>query len=205
MMDWSQAGRLATTAALWIVWCVVHSLLNSEGPIGKTRVVSHYLGPYYRLIYSVVAVATLALVWWLIPREGETSIWHWHGPFRWAQLSLWVVAAVMFYLSFRWINIWRFLGLSALGIGSRPRASETELVTWGIYGVVRHPQFLAGLILLWSRNLNDTALVTNIALSLYLIIGARIEEKRLLAKLGDEYRKYRSEVPGFIPRLFRPT
>lgn len=204
-MDLSQSERLATTAALWIAWCVVHSLLNSEGPIGKTRLVNVYLRPYYRLLYSVVAVGTLAFVLWLIPTEGEAPIWSWHGPLRWVQVIFWTIAAAMFYFSFKWINVWRFLGLRALGIGSRRRGPETGLITWGIYGVIRHPQFLAGLIILWSRDLTDNALVTNAVLSLYLIVGARIEEKRLLGKYGDEFRKYMSEVPGFIPRWHRPS
>ncbi len=197
----SQSGRLLTTAFIWIVWCVTHSLLNSEGPIGRTCLVSHYLRTYYRLLYSIVAVATLVLVCWLIPRQGEAHIWSWQGPLRFVQVFFWAVAISMFYFSFKWINIWRFLGLSALGIGSGKDASQTGLITWGIYGVLRHPQFLAGLIILWSRDLTDTALVTNAVLSLYLIIGAKIEEKRLLIRLGDEYRNYMSEVSGFIPRM----
>lgn len=205
MMDLPQAGRLATTAALWISWCVTHSLLNSEGYIGKAHFVGARFGPYYRLIYNAVAVTILVLVFWLIPREGEVSVWSWSGPLRLIQVSLWVAAAAMFYLSFKWIGIWSFLGLSALGIGSRRGLPPAGLVTWGVYGIVRHPQFLAGLIILWSRDLTDNALVTNVVLSLYLIIGARIEEKRLLVKYGDGYRRYMSEVPGFIPGSIRPS
>jgi len=205
VMDLSQSERLMTTAALWIAWCVVHSLLNSEGPIGRTRFVSEYLRLYYRLLYSIVAAGTLALVLWLIPTEGEAPIWSWHGPLRFIQTFLWAAAATMFYFSFKWINIWRFLGLTVVGVGSRRGSDPAGLVTWGIYGVIRHPQFLAGLIILWSRDLTDNALVTNTVLSLYLILGARIEEKRLLVKYGDEYRKYMSKVPGFIPTWHRPS
>jgi protein-S-isoprenylcysteine O-methyltransferase Ste14 len=142
---------------------------------------------------------------WLIPTEGEARIWSWHGPLRLVQVIFWTIAAAIFYFSFQLINIWRFLGLSMLGIGSRGAAPKEALITWGIYGVIRHPQFLAGLIILWSRDLTDNALVTNTVLSLYLIIGARIEEKRLLVKYGDEFRKYMSEVPGFLPAWHRPS
>jgi protein-S-isoprenylcysteine O-methyltransferase Ste14 len=191
------------TAVIWIVWCAIHSFLNNEGPIGRTRLVSYHLGPYYRLLYNIVAVATIALVIRLIPREGETLIWSWLGPLKLVQAFLWIVALAMFYFSFKCIDIWRFLGLTVFGIGSRGVSTPTNLVTRGIYGVVRHPQILAGLILLWSRDLTDTALVTNVVLSLYLLVGAKIEEKRLLARFGDDYRKYMSEVPGFVPRWHR--
>jgi protein-S-isoprenylcysteine O-methyltransferase Ste14 len=75
-----------------------------------------------------------------------------------------------------------------------------KLITRGIYGEIRNPQFLAGLLLLWARDLTCTGLVINIVLSLYLISGAFIEERRFLHKFGKDYVRYRSHVPRFIPR-----
>jgi len=105
----------------------------------------------------------------------------------------------MFYLTFRFFNIWDFLGLTSLGIGRKSGDSSKKLITWGIYGVVRHPQFAAGLMTLWARNLTDTGLVINIILSLYLIAGARVEETRLLTLYGDQYAQYMKKVPRFVP------
>jgi protein-S-isoprenylcysteine O-methyltransferase Ste14 len=55
-------------------------------------------------------------------------------------------------------------------------------------------------MLLWSRNVTDSDLLVNIILSCYLIVGARIEETRLTARMGERYILYLSAVPGFIPR-----
>jgi len=49
------------------------------------------------------------------------------------------------------------------------------------------------------RDLTDTGLIINIVLSVYLIVGARIEETRLLAMYSDEYAEYIKKVPRFIP------
>ncbi|MBU0743115.1 hypothetical protein KKA85_07070 [bacterium] len=39
---------------------------------------------------------------------------------------------------------------------------------------------------------------------LYLPLGARLEERKLLAVIGDDYRRYRREAPSLMPRRLRP-
>jgi len=188
------------TGALWLAWCVVHSLLNSEGPIRHTGILDTQIRRYYRFLYTVFAVASLLLVSWLTPRHHQMTIWTWYGPFKAIQVGLWIVGGIIAVLAFRFYSGWTFLGLDAFGLPRRRIRSEEVLITWGIYGSIRHPQFLAGLILLWSRNLNDTDLTINIVLSGYLLIGARIEERRLLRKWGDQYRRYMELTGRFIPK-----
>jgi len=103
-------------------------------------------------------------------------------------------------LAFRFFSGWNFLGLDAFALSRRGRPSQDLLITWGIYGPIRHPQFLAALIFLWSRNLTDTNLLINIILSGYLFVGARIEERRSLRKWGDQYRQYMGGKGRFIPK-----
>jgi protein-S-isoprenylcysteine O-methyltransferase Ste14 len=196
--------QLGITAIIWACWCVIHSLLNSGGFIGQAVPPGSRIRPYYRLLYSLGSAITLMLVYWVTPRSNDMPLWEWQGPLVVAQWIIWVVALVMGYLSFRFISIWNFLGFTALGIGRNDRESPDQLITSGIYGATRNPQFLAVLLLLWARDLTRTGLVINIILSLYLLIGARIEEKRLVRKFGDDYRKYMSRVPRFIPRRFPP-
>ena len=193
--------RLGTTAAIWIIWCVQHSLLNSEGPIRRTSILSSRIGPYYRLLYVLISIITLSLVIWATSHIAEHRLLEWPDWSRPVQAGIWIGAIALFWLSFRRLDPWRLLGLRASLKSDAPKARPDGLVTTGIYGYIRHPQFLAGLMVLWARDLTDRGLVTTIVLSSYLFIGARIEESRLLAKMGDRYRRYHSEVPGFIPRI----
>jgi methanethiol S-methyltransferase len=194
--------QLGITAIIWACWCIIHSLLNIEGIVGKVLPPGSRIRPYYRLLYSLGSAVTLMLVYWITPRERDIPLWEWDGPLVVVQGAVWAVALVMGYLSFRFISIWNFLGFTALGIGRSGGESPDKLITSGIYGETRNPLFLAGLLLLWTRDLTLTGLVINIILSLYLLIGARIEEKRLVRKFGDDYVKYMSRVPRFIPRRF---
>ncbi len=195
--------QLGIVAFIWACWCVIHSLLNSDGLIAKALPPGSRIRPYYRIIYSLFAAITLVLAYCVTPRENDMLLWKCSGPLLVVQGVIWAIALSIGYLSFRLISIWDFLGLKALGLGRNKRKSD-RLITSGIYGEIRHPQFLAVLLLLWTRDLSLTGLVINIILSLYLLVGARIEEKRLVGKFGDEYREYMSRVPRFIPRRLPP-
>jgi protein-S-isoprenylcysteine O-methyltransferase Ste14 len=141
------------------------------------------------------------LVIWAASHIEEHRLLEWPDWLRPVQVAIWLVAIALFWLSFRRLDSWRLLGVSGLTERAAPKAQTDELVTTGIYGYIRHPQFLAGLMVLWARDLTDRGLVTTLVLSAYLIFGARIEESRLLTRMGDRYRRYCSEVPGFIPRI----
>jgi protein-S-isoprenylcysteine O-methyltransferase Ste14 len=89
-------------------------------------------------------------------------------------------------------------------IVARMRA-EHSLVTRGPFARVRHPIYLAMLLLLiaWAIGLGHL-LALIIAVPLILIgtaIRVREEEKLLIAQFGEGYRAYARATPAFIPRL----
>ena len=78
--------------------------------------------------------------------------------------------------------------------------STTRLVDTGIYGVVRHPQYLGGIFavfmttLLWYPHWLFLVLgVTGIAV---VYLGSREEDQRLIQQFGDEYIHYIQKVPS---------
>ncbi len=68
---------------------------------------------------------------------------------------------------------------------------------------VRHPWYFLGLIIIWTREMNTAFLLTAVILTLYLLLGSRLEENKLLARYGDQYRRYQVSVPTLIPRPWR--
>ena len=109
--------------------------------------------------------------------------------------------SLIFFVPAIWFGL---KGLFELGL----RASEThrpeKIVKTGIYRVVRHPQYLGGLlghfgvsILLGSR---DSLLLTPIVLLIVYLICWK-EEKELVKEFGIQYQKYRKETPMIIPRI----
>lgn len=82
----------------------------------------------------------------------------------------------------------------------KPFVHTTRLVTTGIYGVVRHPQYLGGILsifvttLLWYPHWLFGAL--GVLGSVVVYMGSREEDQRLIRQFGDDYGRYRQSVPG---------
>ncbi len=81
--------------------------------------------------------------------------------------------------------------------------SRDRLVTDGVYGVVRHPQYLGIFTAIFGQFVHwptiPTLLLAPVIAFAYVRL-ARREEARLAAKFGTEYLDYRARVPMFVPR-----
>lgn len=75
----------------------------------------------------------------------------------------------------------------------------TKLVDSGIYSVVRHPQYLGGILALFLANLlfypHWLFVVLGVPGSLILYFSTTWEEKRLIKQFGDDYVDYMQRVP----------
>ena len=78
-----------------------------------------------------------------------------------------------------------------------------QLATTGAYARVRHPQYIGFVLIMTGFLLQWPTLVTlvmyPILVVMYALLGRR-EEAEMIAQFGDEYRRYRDAVPGFIPK-----
>jgi len=74
----------------------------------------------------------------------------------------------------------------------------TAVVDSGTYGVVRHPQLL-GCILLMSASIlisqHWLAAIIGVPISVWLYIEVPKDEKGLIIKFGDDYKRYMQKVP----------
>ncbi|MGH7771453.1 MAG: methyltransferase family protein [Candidatus Binatia bacterium] len=97
------------------------------------------------------------------------------------------------------------VGFSLLALGWKEvYRGEGGLVTEGLYAELRHPQYL-GLILIivaflimWPTLL--TILLAPFLIGRYMLL-AREEDRGLEEKFGEDFRRYKEKVPGFMPVL----
>jgi hypothetical protein len=97
-----------------------------------------------------------------------------------------------------------FLGLSQIKArlrGEKQPDKPKKLKTSGALAIVRHPYYTAGLILIWSRPMNMTDFDITLILTAYFILGYLNEERKLIREFGDDYIKYRRNVPALIPKI----
>jgi protein-S-isoprenylcysteine O-methyltransferase Ste14 len=147
------------------------------------------------------------------------------GFVAWALLALWVDA----FLGLRTILAWppyNYLGIVPflVGVALRFWASSTifnagkgtplytrptkALVTTGPYRLIRNPLYLGGLLIF----LGIIVTIPSLFLAILGLIGLPIiytgiarEEKGLEGRFGEDYRRYKQNVPGWIPRIKRST
>ena len=81
---------------------------------------------------------------------------------------------------------------------------ENRLVTNGLYGLVRHPQYTGLFIALFGEGIVHWPTVFSVSLFPLIVLAyvmlARKEERQMLAQFGAEYREYQQRVPMFLPR-----
>jgi protein-S-isoprenylcysteine O-methyltransferase Ste14 len=188
-------------AVLWIIWCAIHSGMIS---VTATEYLKRRFGSYfrfYRLVFNFVAIATLIPVILYGQSIQGPPVFRWQGFMIVFQVLLLTIAVLLFFTGARHYDILQFLGLRQLRKGASHSAlTETgKLDTAGILGITRHPWYLGTIMLIWARGLDVSALITNIVLTIYLIVGTVLEERKLLIEYGEDYRRYQERVSMLIP------
>jgi protein-S-isoprenylcysteine O-methyltransferase Ste14 len=181
-MDWAQI------ALAWMAYGLLHSLLASHGVKAWLMRCVPPLKHSYRLFFNGMALVLLLPPLWLTGQDVSPALWHWPLWLSWPALLLSVAG---FAWSLRWYDGIEFLGLR--------HEVQPKMVLSPLHRYVRHPWYSLGLLLFWTRDLNAAWLVAGVAVSCYVAIGIYFEERKLLAELGEPYRRYRARVPALLP------
>jgi protein-S-isoprenylcysteine O-methyltransferase Ste14 len=193
-----------------LVWGIIHSLLASlKAKEMILRWFGENLARYYRLAYNLLAGLTFLPVLGFAAVTPDRRLYT--IPLPWSALMVFgeclAVAALL--VGFRQTDTWEFLGLRQLqSLASRGHPGgpvetvQGHLVTSGAYRYVRHPLYSAGIAFIWLLPvMTVNVLAINIVLTMYVVVGAFFEERKLRREFGREYTDYAAVTPMFIPYL----
>jgi protein-S-isoprenylcysteine O-methyltransferase Ste14 len=182
------------------IYGVVHSWLASiQAKALARRIFGRLAERTYRLAYNGFAVVSLLPVLALpaiLPDQPLYTI-----PFPWVLLTivLQVLAILALFIGLLQTGLWSFLGLEQLFVLTK--SQPPQLVVRGLYRWVRHPLYTAGLVFIWlTPVMTANLLVLYASLSLYLVVGAYFEERKLIREFGEAYLRYRQTTPMLVPR-----
>jgi protein-S-isoprenylcysteine O-methyltransferase Ste14 len=191
----------AILAILLIVWCALHSGMIS---VRTTSYLKHRLGAsyrFYRLIFNLLAFATLIpVVLYTVSVRGPV-VFRWGGYLVILQVLLLATSIFLFVAGARHYDLLTFLGIRQIRreTASGALTASGLLDTTGTHGVIRHPWYLASIMIIWARGLDVAALIMNTILTVYFIVGTVLEEHKLVLEYGKAYRRYQRQVSMLIP------
>lgn len=198
-LGFSDPAALAFDAALSLAFFLQHSLMVRR-PV-KARLVrlvpARYLGAIYAIASGVV-LTPVALLW----QRTELRFGAVTGPLRWLALAIDGLALA----GFAWgiASLRRHfdpLGIHPIRAHRRGRPERpASLTVRGPYRWVRHPLYTCILVLLWSPlDLGADKILLAVLWSGWIVVATFLEERDLVAEMGEPYRAYRRAVPMLIP------
>ena len=156
---------------------------------------------YYRILFNIVSIGLLIPILFFYKKIQPQIIFE-NELLQTLSIVAMFVGVVLLFLSLKQYNLSEFSGAQQYKYKTPP--SPEKLNTKGLNKWVRHPLYFSTLLLVWGfllyrpTNLNVVvALIT----TLYLYFGTKLEEEKLIAAFGKDYRNYQKKVPMLIPFL----
>lgn len=185
------------------VYGFVHSLLATMGAKAKVR---RWFGPgadrWYRLAYNFLGILTFLPILGLVAAYPGERLYVIPAPWSYLALAGQLLALLALFIGLLQTGIWSFLGFEQMLVANP--TIQPEMVTKGFYRWVRHPLYTAGLVFIWLTPIMTSGLLAlNAGLTVYLVVGAYYEERKLVREFGEAYTEYQLRTSMLIPLVVR--
>lgn len=184
--------------ALLLLFGASHSVMARPG--FKSWWVKIVSWPAERSVYVLVASLILLLMfaYW---RPMPEIVWTMTGG--WARLMLVLLFAgfgIVLVSTFL-INHFDLFGLKQVWEKFRSAApTHDPFKTPALYKATRHPIYLGFTIAFWATpTMTAGHLLFASVLTIYMLVAIGYEERDLIARFGDDYRRYMERVPMLFP------
>lgn len=178
----------------WLFYFAIHSALATDKLKRFFADKMPLVSGWYRLLYSLFAGVNFGLLFWFHTITPSNTVFITNLPLQIIGGAFGIAALIIFVVAMSQYD-WRFWVTNS-------GESQNELVTSGLNNFVRHPLYfsmilaLVALVLMLPKWKN---LIFAVITLLYIIIGALLEERKLINKYGRPYIEYRERVKMLIP------
>ncbi len=200
-----------TVVITCMAFVFIHSLMVSK--VFKRVLFSltgeRFMKCYYRAIFVLLTPVLMVMVYFVVESLPDTYLFM--APFwlKWP-MHLVQLSGMLFGMASLWVlDAAEYVGIKQakrclkenspdLKNLSTEGLSEFKLVTSGVYSIIRHPIYLAGMIIIsFQPTITYNWLMVTIIADIYFLYAAFKEEWLLLRAIDQQYREYRHRVPMF--------
>lgn len=199
-LNLTEMEKLWLDAFLCLSFFIQHSVMVRRS--FQQKLVRFIRPEYHSALYAIASgIVLLALI--VLWQETDHLFSPYH-LFPWLMRGIFLLAVIGFIVA-----AYTLKGLDALGTGELRRylkggtSPEIAFCIRGPYRSVRHPFYFLSLVMIWAcPNLTADRLLLGILFTSWIVVGAYLEERDLVAFFGEDYVAYQRQVPMLIP--YRP-
>lgn len=153
---------------------------------------------FYRLFYNIFSALSFAPVLYLMVALPNKDLYQFSFPWSYLMLAGQGISVLLLFVTVLQTDTLSFVGIRQLF----EEEKSGKLIMSGFYRFVRHPLYAFGLLVLWlSPSMTVNSFFVYLALTIYILVGAYFEEKKLLREFGQAYADYKLSTPMLVPGL----
>jgi protein-S-isoprenylcysteine O-methyltransferase Ste14 len=189
-------------AFMWILYCILHSVLAS-GTVKKfaeKKIRKSF--KYYRLFYTLFAFAGFVFIIYYQIIISSVHLFAVTSLLLIIGFSTMIAGLLIMLVSIKKY----FMSLSGIKTLISEEPTPNALRIDGVHKYVRHPLYLGTFLFIWGLFILYpflSLLLANIIISVYTLIGIVFEEQKLQKEFGTAYTNYQTQVPRIIPSFKR--
>ena len=195
----SHTATLGLNMGLSLSFFIQHSIMIRQS---FRSGLSKFIKPQFHGAMYAIASGVFLLIVVVFWQKSDYLLVSPQGILRWLLRLVYFLAFAGFFWGIKALGTFDAFGITSIKRHLRGKKPPPTMpfVIRGPYRWVRHPLYFFCLLLIWSGpDLTVDRLLFNILWTAWIFVGAKLEERDLVADIGDAYREYQRSVPMIIP------